>query len=165
MIGADDHEWHDPYRGLFGVDEPRFTPLERRFLLLAWLAGELGESDLTRALDDVAAEIDGEQPGALVRFDQLEERTLSRMENRLDVAPLDDFPAEPPALAQIRNRLRTLLCVAFFQDDAEGARQTQALARQILDGLPHSYDSTLDVADADLTIREELLLEVVAEDE
>ncbi|MEQ9363336.1 MAG: hypothetical protein RIF32_03780 [Leptospirales bacterium] len=159
-----DPAWHDPYDGLFGQNEPRFTLLERRYLLLTWFAGELGDGELVQAIEAVGEDIDADTDGALDRLDQLEERMLALLESRLDLPDLGEFPADAPALREIRNRLRALLCVAFFQEDPEGGRQTLALARQIVDGLPHSYEKTLEVADADLSIREELLLEVVAGD-
>ncbi|MCR9144171.1 MAG: hypothetical protein NXI24_18125 [bacterium] len=156
--------WHDPYDGLFGESEPRFTLLERRFLMLTWFAGELADGDLTGAIETSGEEIDADVEGALERFDALEERILALLETRLDVPDLPEFPTRPDELREIRNRLRTLLCVAYFQEDPEGSRQTLALAGQILDGLPHSYEKTVEVADADLTVREELLLEVVADE-
>lgn len=159
------HEWHDPYKGLFGAAEPRFTLLERRFLLLTWFAGELSDEELVLAIEEVGEEIDAGMDGAFARFERLEERTLAQLETRLELPGLGDFPSEPAELLEIRNRLRSLLCVAYFQEDPEGSRQTLGLARQIVDGLPHSYKKTLEVADADLTTREELLLEVVTEDE
>ncbi len=170
--------WHDPYDGLFGEPEPRFSLLERRFLLLSWFAAELADGDLVAAIEAAGEAIDADEEGSLERLDILEERILALLETRLDLPELprlavaaesvskaDAKAKAEDELREIRNRLRALLCVAFFQEDPEGSRQTLELAQQIRDGLPHSYEKTVEVADADLTTREELLLEVVADGE
>jgi hypothetical protein len=157
--------WHDPYQGLFPEPGPAFTDLERRFVLATWLAGELGDADLEQALEAVALRIDAGESGARARFERLEERALSIGETHLNWQPVASFPATAPELKRIRMRLRMLACVAHFQDDSPGARQVEELARQIQDGLPHSYERTIESAEIDLTAREELFLEMLIEPE
>lgn len=195
MSSTSEHEFteHDPYGELFRHDAPGFSVFERHFLILSWLAGELGDSDLAGDIEACGEAIDaalgpaGELPGnaaelvfaddaeravlapglgrGLARLAGLSERLLTLLEVRTELSRLPEFPVHTAALRLSWMRLRALVAVAYFQEDSEGSRQTLALAGQILDGLPHSFEPTLEAADVDLSNREELFLEGVLEGE
>ena len=190
---APEYTQHDPYGELFRHEAPGFSVFERHFLILSWLTGELGDADLVGDIEacgeaiDAAAESTGDLPEnaaelvfagdaeravlppplaqGFARLAGLSERLLTLLDVRTELPRLPEFPVHTAALRLSWMRLRALIAVAYFQEDPEGSRQTLALAAQILDGLPHSFEPTLEAADVDLSNREELFLEGVLEGE